>query len=279
MGLLAQLVASSFGVEARRVPRARWRLPTCALCIALLFIHLGLAPRALTRAATAIEESASDVRKIAASFPSDVVPPFHTVLILSTQSYASLTYGVLTRLANDDPYFCRTMVLGSGPYPIQLHRPDSSTLLMRPEQGFLAPLERGEPGRSAERLLFDQRQLLHSVDRMYRDGTPMTVGQQISLAGITVEITELTVDGRPAEAAFHFAMDLENSLLRWLKWDNGRFVSAELPAVGQTVTIPAPAATDRADRPETEGNSEGPAGRGADALVSSVGIFKNIDNI
>ena len=43
------------------------------------------------------------------------------------------------RLVGDDPYLTRTLVLGSGSNPIEIHRPDERTLLVRPEGGFIAP--------------------------------------------------------------------------------------------------------------------------------------------
>ncbi len=66
----------------------------------------------------------------------------------------------------------------------------------------------------------------------------MTVGEKISLLGVTVEITALTDDGRPAEAAFRFAMTLESPLFRWMQWANGVYAPFVLPAVGETVTLP-----------------------------------------
>jgi len=90
-----------------------------------------------------------------------------------------------------------------------------------------------------ERLLFDQRCVLQWVDRLYRDSAPMKIGQKIKLIGVTVEITALTDDGRPAEAAFRFAMKLESLLFRWLQWEDGAYVPFALPAVGETVTLPA----------------------------------------
>lgn len=53
------------------------------------------------------------------------------------------------------------------------------------------------------------------------------------------EVTAITDDGRPAEAVFHFAAALEDPSLRWLQWENGVYVPFVLPAVGETLTLPA----------------------------------------
>ena len=90
-----------------------------------------------------------------------------------------------------------------------------------------------------KQVLFDQRCAYLTLDQLYRDNSPMTVGQRIGLIGVTVEITALTDDGRPAEAAFHFLTKLENPLFRWLQWQDDGYAPFDLPAVGQTVTLPA----------------------------------------
>ena len=49
----------------------------------------------------------------------------------------------------------------------------------------------------------------------------------------------LTADLRPAEATYHFAANLERPLYRWLEWSDGAYVPFELPAMGETVLLPA----------------------------------------
>ena len=66
----------------------------------------------------------------------------------------------------------------------------------------------------------------------------MRVGQRIELDGAVVEVTAVTADGRPAEATFTFPTPLEDPSLRWLQWDDGVYASFELPAVGESVTLP-----------------------------------------
>jgi hypothetical protein len=68
----------------------------------------------------------------------------------------------------------------------------------------------------------------------------MAIGRQIELGFVTVEITAMTEDARPAEAAFHFSMDLQSPHFRWLQWSDEGYVPFAPPAVGETVTLPAP---------------------------------------
>jgi len=57
------------------------------------------------------------------------------------------------------------------------------------------------------------------------------------LTGMTVEVTELIADGRPAEAAFRFDTPLEDRSLRWLEWIEGRFRPWSPPPIGETVEL------------------------------------------
>ena len=53
------------------------------------------------------------------------------------------------------------------------------------------------------------------------DASPMRLGERIELTGVTVEITAVTADGRPAEATFRFASSLDDKSLIWLEWRKG----------------------------------------------------------
>jgi hypothetical protein len=75
---------------------------------------------------------------------------------------------------------------------------------------------------------------------MFRDKKhAFRVGDRVELTGMAVEIRKLTGDGRPAEAAFTFAVALEDPSLRWLQYKDGSFVPFIPPAVSQTVVLQA----------------------------------------
>lgn len=109
-------------------------------------------------------------------------------------------------------------MLSIGWYPVAIHRLDDHAISIRPQRGFLVGMAH--------------------ADALMRDKNhPMTVGQKIHLTGMTVEVTELTFDQRPAEAIFRFDVPLEDKSLRWLYWHNGRFVPFTLPAIGQAIVL------------------------------------------
>jgi hypothetical protein len=239
MGLLAQLIATAVKRVEWPTTRVWRRLPVRTLCAVLVVIHLGVAPVALARTAGHMESYGRAIARAAASLPSDPSAQFKTVLIAQTPTYSTFSYGSLLRWLNDQPYLSRTLVLGSSGGPIEVSRPDEHTLVVRPEDGFLAPVGGSTLTREMGHILFNQRNAFLTLDRLFSDGRSMKIGQQVKVTPVTVEVTAVTDDGRPAEATYHFAMSLENPLLLWLKWQNGEYMPFELPKPGETVALPA----------------------------------------
>ncbi|MHC4608907.1 MAG: hypothetical protein ACYS7M_00990 [Planctomycetota bacterium] len=239
MGLLAQLVAATLHKVDWLPTRALWRWPSRALCILLIVVHLAVAPLALTQAAGNVERFDGVCARAAASLPSDSAVRRQTVLIVNTPTYYVCAISALIRTLDSAALPLRTFVLGSGIHPMEIRRPDQRTLTIRPAAGFLAPPGSPQPGHEATQPLFDMRYGFPLLDLLYRDQSPMRVGQRIELADLRIEITSVTKDGRPAEATFRFAKALEDPFLRWLRWEDGAYVPFALPAVGETVRLPA----------------------------------------
>ncbi|MBU0718720.1 MAG: hypothetical protein KJ749_10765 [Planctomycetes bacterium] len=100
--------------------------------------------------------------------------------------------------------------------PVKVTRPDERTLVIRPAKGYLKL----------------------AMDQLGRDPAhPMALGEKVELSGLTVTVTELTDDGRPAEALFQFSVPLEDPTLRWLYWNGRGYESFIPPSVGETVSI------------------------------------------
>lgn len=125
-------------------------------------------------------------------------------------------YFPVIRILQNQPIPRHLRMLSIGWYPVTVHRVDAQTLTIRPKLGYLVNMS----------------------DALFRDTYhPMKLGQRVELTGMTVEVTELTSDKRPAEAIFHFDVPLEDKSLRWLYWHNGQFVPFTLPAIGQTIVL------------------------------------------
>jgi hypothetical protein len=68
----------------------------------------------------------------------------------------------------------------------------------------------------------------------------MRLGQVVALSEVTVEVTEMTGDGRIAQAAFTFANPLEDNRYVWLLWDEATstYERVQMPSVGETRVYP-----------------------------------------
>jgi hypothetical protein len=101
---------------------------------------------------------------------------------------------------------------------LRIQRVDETTLRMRPSAGFLSSFT---------------QMMLRSPNR------PIELGQLIALSDVTIEVSALTADGRPAEILVRFAVPLEHPSLQWLQWGKHDYVPFRVPRVGETTVVPA----------------------------------------
>ena len=111
----------------------------------------------------------------------------------------------------------RVRILSTGASAVAITRTDERTLRIRPSAGFLAS--------PADTMLRSPRR-------------PLSLGA-IELSDVTIEITELTPDRRPAEAVFRFQRTLEDPSLVWLRWGTRTYEHFQVPSVGETVRLDA----------------------------------------
>jgi hypothetical protein len=134
----------------------------------------------------------------------------------------------------------RTLQLNASASAASITRTGERTLVVRPKQGYLCPI-RGEPGKEDHEPVASPAPLHRLFDVLIRPAySPMTMGQVVELPDVTVTVTALTEDGRPAEATFRFKRPLEAPCYRWLMLQGRRFVPFVLPAVGETVQVASP---------------------------------------
>lgn len=193
-------------------------LPARALAGFFVVVHLLLAPLAMPIRAAWPMGPPFLLDQLRPSEPMDPSIAGEDLIVVNPPEAFLMLESALMWAADGDPLPRRIRVLMSSRLqPVEVYRPDERTLVLRPEAGFLRGL--------ADRLL-------RGPDR------PLRLGERIELAGMTVEITEMRPDGRPAEAAFRFAVPLEDPSLRWLQWRDGRYVPFVPPPVGDRVKLP-----------------------------------------
>jgi hypothetical protein len=239
MGLLAQLLAG-YWHRADWVPSSRLRrLPLATACWALVVIHLVLSPLTLATSANRVRVLGTIISRAAGSLPSDPAVRDQLALIVNTPSVFLSMYSPLMQALQGRPVPSGTLTLGSGIYSTTISRPAPNSIAIRPDGGYLVPPGCPWPGHETTQPTFHPSYFFQMLDHLYRDTTPMRVGDRIAYGGVSVEIADASEDGRPIEVWVYFNVDLEDSSLRWLQWKNGVYVPFEPPAVGETITLPS----------------------------------------
>ena len=239
MGLLAQLLAAVWQ-RAEWVPRSRIRrLPLQVACWAFLVIHLVFAPLGLATKANTVRIFGTIISRAAESLPSEPTATDQIALIVNTPTAFISFYGPLMQALQGRPIPSRTLILGSGIHPTTISRPAPNVLAIRPDGGYLPSPGSPRPGHEASQPAFHPAYFFQMLDHLYRDATPMNIGERIAYGGATIEVTEVTEDGRPGEVWCHFDVDLEDPSLRWLQWKGGVYIPFDPPAVGETINLPS----------------------------------------
>ncbi len=216
MGLVASFLASVFdrGATSRD---ARPPVSRRVAALLLVSIHLFLAPLLLPLRALTTLPLAAVVEGVNRSLPSGEALRERTLVVVSAPADGVVAYVPIQRAALDLPRPKRLRLLATGKADVQLTRLDAHTLRVRPAAGFIAS----------------------EVERMVRSRSiPMSVGEQVELTDMSVEVTAVTVDGRPAEAEFRFDRPLEDPTWLWVRWDRSAFVPWQPPPIGASDTVP-----------------------------------------
>jgi hypothetical protein len=215
-GLLARFLTLAFGIDGG--PPPDWRWPRLARGIAwfLVAVHAALAPLALpVRAANPIGLGWVERRLYVQELPGPSLEG-RTVVVVNAPSPVHAGYFPLLRESAGLPPPARMRVLAPAIPAARIRRLDERTLAIRPDGGY-------------------QRWVL---DRIFRsERRPLGLGVPVRLTGMAATVTDLTTDGRPAEATFRFDLPLEDPSLAWLCFRGRGFEPFALPAVGEEVEI------------------------------------------
>ena len=219
MGLVAQFISLVFGKTEPRPKLLLWRIPAFMFAAIFILSHLIVAPLALPVRAAYPMMPKKFTEKLMISGPLDDFIKNQDLVIVNPPVAFTVILSSLVWESNNQPMPRHLRVLTSSlGRSVKVYRQDVRTLTVRPEWGYYA----------------------WALDAMFRDKkNAFRTGDRVELTGMTAEIRELTGDGRPVEAAFTFAVVLEDPSLRWLQYKNGSFVPFTPPAVGQTVVLQA----------------------------------------
>ena len=215
-GLLARYLAFVFG-HPSDVPSSRsWRIVALSMAWFFVAVHAVIAPIALPfRAANPMGPRWVENRLYVHTQLGPEVRD-QTLVIVNAPSAAHAGYTIFRRALSGQSVPLHTRVLAPAIPSVTIRRLDERTLAIRPARGYLD----------------------HVMDRLFRtERRALVLGEHVKLSGMTVEITDLTADGRPAEAVFRFDEPLESPSLRWLCFRGNHFEPFVLPPIGQEATI------------------------------------------
>ena len=218
MGLVAQFIYTVFGKTEEQQKRTLWRIPALVLAGIFILIHLVIAPLVLpVRAAyPMIPKKFANKLMLTEALDESVVN--QDLVIVNPPITFLMLQSPMVWECNNQPMPRHLRILTSSLFqPVEIYRPDAKTLVVRPTYGFYA----------------------YVLDALFRNKqNPFSVGDRVELTGMTVEIREITSDGRATEAAFIFSVALEDPSLRWLQYKDRAFVTFTPPAIGQKVVLP-----------------------------------------
>lgn len=181
-----------------------------------------LALGALARPATAYLMPEYDVTYIQApaqQLPAhDSAPEPQRVILLNPSSVLHAILYPLARVQRALAPGAPTYPLASGVTPIALTRDGSNSLVLSPAEGFLT-----EPAAFFVR----------------RKDQPLRQGDRFAFSGLQVEILSLNAARLPHQVRFTFDHPLESPHLQLLQCEHLRFTAFAIPAIGETVVLPA----------------------------------------
>jgi hypothetical protein len=161
--------------------------------------------------------------------------------VINPPGAMSYVAGMFQRLFTDEPLPASINHLSSGFTPVHIERVDTRTIVVTPDGGYTplpGPITDDRTGMVFHVHLENVYRALDGL--LYNPQNPTQVGQVVTLSELTVEVTEMTSDGRIAQAAFTFAHPLEDSRYGWLLWDEATstYERVEMPPVGETRVYP-----------------------------------------
>lgn len=216
LGLIAQLIAAVVTDRAQLGDGRARRLAVGIVAGLMILIHLVLAPPLLVARSRSMVAVARVLDRADASIPPAATDK--TVIIVDTPSDALAGYVQIMRASRHEPRPAHLYWLAVATTVVSLERVDERTL----------------------RVTYDGGALRYDIDRMMRTprSRPFHTGDRVALAGLAIEVTRITPDGRPAEILAHFALPLEDPSLVWLRWEGKRYTPYRPPSPGGGDTFP-----------------------------------------
>jgi hypothetical protein len=239
MGLAGQLLVDV--AKARKTVLTTFQLVSLKIATPLLLImYLIVSPIVVISNPASTRMMAEDQASVADFGSAPELAEQH-LYVINPPGAMSYTAGLFQRLLSDEPFPGLINYLSSGFTPVHIERVDAQTIVVTPEGGYSplpGPIVDDATGMVTHVHLENVYRALDGL--VYNPQIPMQVGQVVTLSEVTVEVTEMTSDGRIAQAAFTFAHPLEDNRYVWLLWDEGTstYERVQMPPVGESRVYP-----------------------------------------
>jgi hypothetical protein len=206
----------------------------------LVFCYLVVSPIIVLATPTTTKMSA-DMQARAADFGSEPELAAQHLSVINPPGAMSFMAGLFQRLFSDKPFPLSIHYLSSGFAPVRIERVDARTLLVTPEGGYTplpGPITDAKTGIVSHFALENVYRALDGFS--YNPQNPMHAGQSVVMLEVTVEVIEMTGDGRIAKAKFTFAHPLDDTRYVWLLWDadTSTYARVQMPPVGESRIYP-----------------------------------------
>jgi hypothetical protein len=184
----------------------------------LLLINGAMAPLLLPMRARGGLTLSEALDRANASLPSDPAITGKVVVLVNPPGVPMAAYLPIIRAATGVPRPKAQYWLATSTSALSLERVDATSLKVRPAAGFLA----------------------NPADLLFRDlRRPFKVGEQVDLGPLTIQVTDVTADGRPSEILAHFSLPLEDPSFVWFQWGERNYVPLSPPGPGTRIVLPA----------------------------------------
>jgi hypothetical protein len=202
-------------VAAPELAKAHGPAKLRVLCAcALLFVHLVVDPLLLPISAMTPSLVGRWAARADAALPATPEVREKTLIVAAVPDSVLLSYVPVMRSLEDRPRPDKLYWLAATPSAARFERRGPNVLRVSSPAG-----------------LFDQRSEARS------QGIKLRKGERVQLSQMTVEVVELTSDGRPTVCDFVFSEPLESSRFVWRVWDSGQVRDFKPPAVGESIQI------------------------------------------
>jgi len=220
-------------------PRRVWQATALAVSLIFLGLHALLYPVL----GTVVRQSLDTYSIAITDLTAEPVGESQDIVVVNAPSPGLFIYLPAIWDLRDRPLPAHVRILAPAYADTSITRLDASTLLVRPESGYLQSPDAIMGNDHLFFPFYDPSYAFLYGDKLFRgDSHPMLLGQRVELAGFLAEVVALTEDGRPQEVRMQFAHQLEDEQLVWIMWDwsSYQYRPFPLPGIGETVQVAGP---------------------------------------